>query len=65
MDNDTEKYYTDNGNDRPYWIGEKYYNTKKNTDTLILDFEKDKYYTDNANDRPYWIGEKYYGKNKN
>lgn len=60
-----DKYYTDNSNDRPYWIGEEYYNKKKNTNNLIKDTEKDKYYTDNSNDRPYWIGEKYYGKNKN
>lgn len=30
MDNDNDKYYTDNSNDRPYWIGEKYYGKNKN-----------------------------------
>ena len=48
-----DKYYTDDSNDRPYWIGEEYYNKKKNTNNLIKDSEKDKYYTDNSNDRPY------------
>lgn len=28
MDNDTDKYYTDNSNDRPYWIGEEYLKNK-------------------------------------
>ena len=29
MDCDKDKYYTDNSNDRPYWIGEEYYGKKK------------------------------------
>ena len=28
MDNDTDKYYTDNSNDRPYWIAEEYFKNK-------------------------------------
>jgi len=61
MDVNKDKYYTDNGNDRPYWIGEQYYGKKNN---INKDKKEDKYYTDNGNDRPYWIGEEYY-KNKN
>jgi hypothetical protein len=28
MDKDDDKYYTDDSNDRPYWIGEEYYKNK-------------------------------------
>ena len=28
MDNISDKYYTDNSNDRPYWIAEEYFKNK-------------------------------------
>lgn len=28
MDNTFDKYYTDDSNDRPYWIVEEYFNKK-------------------------------------
>lgn len=29
MDNINDKYYTDDSNDRPYWIAEEYYSRGK------------------------------------
>ena len=36
MDNDTDKYYTDNSNDRPYWIAENILTIKIKIDLIII-----------------------------